>query len=395
TSDTEYVGKSYFDLRDEFFTRGCIEAASLCHRLAMPTVEDHINMLATNQEINDRFKIYENSLQIIIHKLRVHIKEKPHLCERTTLDFSQAKVISFDLKPIAEAGTDNAARIKLFTEYLLAMNIGMSKFFINKSILEGMPLIYHTYWKKQITEYGQVDKCLNLDEWHTLTVKKMVDMEEVSVPVAGSQYIDWLIKQAPKWRLNINMASHSAADFTSTMKDNATNVFIYSGIKGSELERVKNSFSLNETQVDALSSLHSPDERGSQMLWLYTVSVPRMKGVRGSAKVEYLCNGPMLWGLNTSARDLPHKLRLETEHSGKPWLKALCHEFPSGSMSKYREGLVEKLRESSIEAEALTKGIEEQLYDKAVRGIYTIQYGEELLNDARAVEDKILAQSRG
>lgn len=382
-------GKSYFDLRDEFFARGCMTGASLCHRMAMPTVDDYINLLSSDSEIGTRFeKTYGACKDMLSHKLRNHLQDKPHLCKPTTLDFAQAKIISFDLKPIAEAGTDNASRIRLFTEYLLAMNVGMNKFFINDSILEGMDTMYHSYWKKQIAEFGQVDKCLNLDEWHTLTVKQLSDNEEISVPVAGAQYIDWLIKQAPKWRLNVNMASHSAADFTTTMKDNATNVFIYSGIKGRELERIKKDFSLSETQVKALASLHSPDERGSQMLWLYTVKVPHMKSVRGSAKIEYLCNGSMLWGLNTSATDLPHKLRLEREHGDKPWLRALCHSFPTGSMSKHRQGLTEKLRESSIAAEAMTKGIEERLYDRAVESIFVLEHGQDVIDDARIIEQR-------
>lgn len=384
--ENERKYKSYYELRDAFFLKGSIEGASLAHRHAMPTVHDYLNMLTTDPTIQNRYnKVYPQACEIIAHKLKTHLREMPHLTKITTLDFSEANVISFDLKPIAEGATDNTSRIRLFTEYMLAMNIGMNKFFINDSILEGMSPLFVKFWKEKINQYSQVDKCLNLDEWHSLTIKSIEGGEEISMPVAGSSYIEWLIKQAPKWRLNINQASHSSSDFTAAMKDLATNVFIYSGTKGKELERITKDFGLTETQVEALKNLHSPDERGSQMLWLYSVKVPHMKGVRGSAKIEYLCCGTMLWGLNTSAKDLPHKLRLEREYGSKPWLKALCEAFPSGSMDKHRSGIIEHLRESNLETDEVAESVEEQLFKRVCRKLAELEYGAESMKDAEAI----------
>ncbi|MEZ8870298.1 hypothetical protein BCT01_08545 [Vibrio tasmaniensis] len=383
--------KSYFEIRDELFQKGSIEGASLAHRMAMPTIDDLIQTLTTDAAIKKRYqRIYPEGIETIAFKLRAHITLMPHLTSNTTLDFADAHVISFDLKPIVSESTDNESRIRLFAEYLLAMNIGMKKFFINETILNGMDDLYHAYWKKGINQYRNVDKCLNLDEWHALTVKMNNDRgDSISVPVAGAMYIEWLVKEAPKWRLNINQASHSASDFTSTMKEKATNVFIYSGTTGKEVDTLKKDFSLSETQVKALTSLHGPNgKQGSQMLWLYTVNLPNMNSIRGSAKVEFLCKGSMLWGLNTSAKDLPHKLRLENEHAGKPWLKGLCKAFPSGSMENYRNGLVQSLRESNIAAEQMEKGIEEQIYDKSIVAMNTLQFGTEVIEDSELIKQK-------
>ncbi len=384
--------KSYFELRDELFQMDCLEGASLAHRLAMPTVDDLIEVLSTDSELHIRYnRLYPNAVEKIIYKLRRHASSMPHLAGSTTLDLADAHIISFDLKPIVKESDDNDSRIKLFAEYLLAMNTGMSKFFIDESILQDMNPIYHQFWRKRINIYRNIDKCLNLDEWHALTIKKPNDNGDmVSLPVAGAAYLEWLIKQAPKWRLSINHASHSATDFTPTMKEKATNVFIYSGTTGDEVERLRNDFSLTDTQVKALKSLHGPNsEQGSQMLWLYSVNIPNMPGVRGSAKVEFLCKGSLLWGLNTSAKDLPHKLRLEAEYPDKPWLEALCKTFPKGSMDDYRLGLLEHLRESNIEAERASKGIEEVIYKKAVLEMKKLEYGEQTYEDAEKLKQSL------
>lgn len=384
--------KSYFDIRDELFLKGSVEGASQAHRYAMPVCDDLIDMLATDPSVIKRFEtIYPDLCEKMAHKLRTHRAAMPHLCSATTLDLSDASIISFDLKPITDNSTDNSARIRLFSEYLLAMNLGMSKFFINDGILDGMPPIFYDFWRQRIRQYGQVDKCLNLDEWHALTIKKTTESgETISMPVAGAAYIEMLIKEAPKWRLNINMASHSSADFTETMKQKATNVFLYSGTTGTELDALKNDFSLTDTELKALEGLHGPDaERGSQMLWLYTANIPNMNSVRGSAKVEFLCCGAMLWGLNTSAKDLPHKLRLEKEFGDKPWLKALVNAFPSGSMQSVRGAFIENLRESNIIAEDQTSGIEEKLFARTVKTMKVMQYGEDVIAESEALISEI------
>lgn len=383
--------KSYFDIRDELFKKGSIEGASLAHRFAMPTIDDLIETLTNSSSIKKRFDdIYPRALETIAFKLRAHITTMPHLSGTTTLDLADAHVISFDLKPIVTESTENEARIRLFTEYLLAMNIGMKNFFAHESILTGMNPIYHNYWKQSINKFRNVDKCLNLDEWHALTIKKIDDDgNAVSIPVAGAMYIEWLVKEAPKWRLNINQASHSSSDFTSTMKEKATNIFIYSGTTGNEIEMLRKDFDLNPTQVEALKNLHGPNGKvGSQMLWLYSVDIPGMQGFRSSAKVEFLVKGSMLWGLNTNAKDLPHKIRLETEYSGRPWLQALCQTYPSGSMQDQRRGLYEQLRESNIEAQRQTVGIEDRLLEKAIEQLQIIEYGKDVLDDAAIIRSR-------
>ncbi|MBF4437030.1 hypothetical protein ERJ77_21590, partial [Vibrio anguillarum] len=88
----------------------------------------------------------------------------------------------------------------------------MSKFFVNEMILDGMSPVFADYWRTNINKYQNVDKCLNLDEWHALTIKQTTEKgETISMPVAGAAYLEWLIKEAPKWRLNINQASHSSS----------------------------------------------------------------------------------------------------------------------------------------------------------------------------------------
>ncbi|NCO46011.1 MAG: hypothetical protein GW890_06180, partial [Vibrio sp.] len=99
-NEQEVEYKSYFELRDEFFIAGSMEGASLSHRLAMTTVDSLTELLSTDTAINKRFeKIYPGVIDKIRHKLQTHRSSMPHLANYTTLDFSDAHIISFDLKP--------------------------------------------------------------------------------------------------------------------------------------------------------------------------------------------------------------------------------------------------------------------------------------------------------
>lgn len=375
---------SYFEARDRFFKAGCMEGASQAHRLAMPTVDDLIDLVSSNQTLIQRFEeVHKGLLPVIASKLQTHRKRRKHLSQSTTLDLSDAHIICIDMKPIVEDSPSNEARLRLFNEYMLAMNTAIDKFFIHYEILDGMSPVFKPYWEDKIKQFGKVDKILNLDEWHALTIKTVTsDGKEISVPVGGAAYIDYLIKQAPKWRLSINMASHSPNDFTETMKGKATNVFIYSGFNKNEIETLKKDYSLNDEQAAQLETLHGPDaKRGSQMLWVYKANVDSMDGVQGSAVVEYLCSGLLLWGLNTSARDLPHKRRLQKEHPDAPWLEALLKAFPKGTMNEIRAAVMEEYRRSDLIAEQSGADIEERLYRLTLSELTHLQLGDRNMAD--------------
>ncbi|BCL74019.1 hypothetical protein TUMSATVNIG1_60050 (plasmid) [Vibrio nigripulchritudo] len=369
---------TYFDLRDQLFSIGNVKLASLAHQMAMPIVDDLIAELSSNQMLIEKFnKRFDGLCDRVAYKLTQHRSESSHLSSYTTLELEEAQFLSFDLKPMASDTKTNSGRIKLFSEYLLALDVGMRNFFLNESILEHMPISYRDYWKRKIEKYSGLPKNLTLDEWHLMTVKVTTESgETISTPVEGAKYIESLIKEAPKWGLSINISSHSANDFTPAMRDLATNVFFFGGYSGKELQQVVKCFDLNSDHEECLRELHGPRPGvGPEMLYRYRTNLDNAAdGGLGFARVSFLCCGPILWGLNSSAKDLPHKLRLEREFGDKDWLQALINAFPSGQMQPQRDELIHLInsREQDIEVEPC-------LYQMAVDSLEKLTYSPQVL----------------
>jgi intracellular multiplication protein IcmB len=372
---------AYFELRDRLFQLGLPKLAIKAHIHAMPTVENLIHTLSSNSTVRSKFaKTLPGLVDHIYYKLTQHASVAPHLSRHTTLDFQDAHIISFDLKPLTKEKNSKAGVIRLFSEYLLAMSISMRKFALTEDILSfpHMNPIYTDYWRERVNKYANLDKCLNLDEWHMMTIKQVTSEGKViSLPVAGAEYVDALIKEAPKWKMNINIATHSASDLTQTMRQKATNVFFYSGFDGEEAKELGELFNLKDKEIEALRNLHGPQAGvGTQMLHMQYINDSALKGGgRCMSIVEFLCTGSLLWALNTSARDLPHKLRLEREYGDKPWLQALIKAFPSGSMETMRLEILEQLRDRAYSLVG-DNTIEERLYAHAVNSLKSIIYSE-------------------
>ncbi|HGS4512527.1 TPA: hypothetical protein ACMDOZ_002223 [Vibrio cholerae] len=378
----EAIGEDYrlwIEIRDILFQLGYVEFAQRAHVRCIPTIDRIIDELSSNHRLNEKYaKTHPNVIDKIRFSLVKHASSSKHLTRHTTLDLHEARFISFDLKPLSSAKNSKSGVIRLFSEYLLAMTIIMRNFSISESILnfEHLNSIYLDYWRDKINKFANLNKCLNLDEWHLLSVKKSLpDGRVISEPVAGAEYLDGLIKEAPKWKLSINIATHSPNDLTQVMRQKATNIFFYSGFDGEEADEIKNLFNLSEDEVLALKALHGPQANiGTEMLYIHHINSPHIKGSgRCIKRIEYQCSGSLLWALNTSADDLPHKLRLESEFRDQPWLTALIDTFPNGSMDRERKELSEIMNERGFHDEDGAT-IETKLYQSVVARLQQLKY---------------------
>ncbi|MFV8385671.1 hypothetical protein ACNO5E_16395, partial [Vibrio parahaemolyticus] len=222
-------------------------------------------------------------------------------------------------------------------------------------------------------KYGHLPKCLAWDEWHALSVKETHDGKEYSKSQAGAEYVDFLIREAPKWDLSVSLASHRVADFTETMIGMSTNRFFFSGLEEEEIEVIRTKIGLTDSEVQALKDgLQSPKKGvGNEIFYQFKANnvSGSDKGVF-SAKVKYLCSGLLMWALSTDKKDMPHKIRLAREHGDKDWLSALYRAFPDGSMAGIRQEILKEMRES-LESDEKVEGrasdVEEYLYEKVLK----------------------------
>ncbi|MFG0447595.1 hypothetical protein [Vibrio sp. YQ_11] len=363
---------SLFQLRDMLFQRNLTDAAIKAHRLAMPTVSNMVQTLTNSPSIRDGHP--KELINAVKNMLNTHIQKMPYLSKASTIDFETAKIISFDMKPVSESKS-NQGKLDTFAQYLLAMHVGMKKFRTAEELVKRAPPLYREYWKNQFFEVSRLKKCLSLDEWHTLSVKATDnDGNEYSKSQAGAEYIDYLIREAPKWNLSINIASHRVADFTDTMKSMSTNRFFFAGLEEKEIKSVRTQMSLTDSEYKLLvDGIHGPQPGvGNELLFIFRARNVSGSGGREkfSARLKFLCSGMLMWALSTDKEDMPHKFHLEQEHPEKEWLEALYKAFPSGSMSEIREQIRKEMREqldSSQEVEGRTNDIEEHLYSEVIK----------------------------
>lgn len=347
---------SLFDLRDILFQKNEVKLAHIAHSLAMPLTKDLVETINQDPIIKSSYKeAYPGLIEYIKIRLSESETSMPFLSKPTTLRLSDARIIAFDMRPITGDKTP-AGVLKTFSQYLVAMHIGMEKFFLRDNyigeILGNMPELYEQYWRQRVKEYSPLQKCLSIDEWHALTISMTAkdSGKKVTQTVAGAAYLEYLIKETPKWGISINMASHTPSDFTDTMLSMASNQFIFSGSEGVVIDDLKEQFGLSNTEHKLLKSgLHGPKAGiGNEILFRYRAKVDSIDQSMFSTRIKFLCTGTMLWGLNSQSEDMPHKHQLENEHPDGPWLQALINKFPSGTMASEREEIKKRLRDKSI-----------------------------------------------
>lgn len=370
--DLSKTSISMYKLRDMLFQRNMHEAALKAHRLSMPTVNQMVQILSNSVQIKEGHS--EKLINAIKGMLNTHIKKMPYLTKPSTIDFQTANIISFDMKPVAKAKS-NQGKLDTFAQYLLAMHLGMRRFFLGPALASAAPPLYQKYWAEQVVANQGLKKCLSLDEWHALSVKaEDSNGKEYAKSQAGAEYIDFLIREAPKWGLSINLASHRAADFTETMKALSTNRFIFSGLEREEILSLQNQMGLSDSEVKLLlDGIHGPRGGvGNEIFYQFKSS--KIKGSGGSnvfsARIKYLCSGLLMWALSTDQNDMPHKFRLEMNHPEKDWLEALYKAFPKGNMSDLRESIRKEMREqlnSDQDVEGRTNDIEEFLHGEVLK----------------------------
>lgn len=363
------LNQSLFDLRDQLYQLGYFNAAMRAHRLAMPTVNTMIQRLSNSPDLKDSYD--SHLIAYVKGMLNSHVEKMPNLTKVSTIDFQQANIISFDMKPVAK-GKSNQGKLETFAQYLLAMQLGMRKFTLEESLVDSVSPLYRNYWISQIKSYGHLPKSLALDEWHALSVKAEHEGKEYSKSQAGAEYIDFLIREAPKWGMSINIASHRIADFTETMIAMSTNRFFFSGLEQEEIETIQRKVGLTESEANVLKEgLQSPQAGvGTEIFYQFKATVPYAQSQVFSAKVKYLCSGLLMWALSTDKKDMPHKIRLEREHGDKEWLTAIYETFPQGSMSTTRKEILKEMRERLDSDEKVAEhetDVEEHLYQMVLQ----------------------------
>jgi len=326
---------TWWEVVDALFIAGFHHEAFLAQRYAMPLLADAASICRT-QIIEDLYgKIIAPTGETLINAfgrmISSAVREYPVLSRVTSFDLGEAKIVSLDLDEVAKGGGDAADR-QTAVMYMLARYILGKNYYLTEDNVEDMPEHYREYHRKRITEIREDQKCLVFDEFHR-TSKARAVREQVILDM----------REGRKWKVQISLISQSLDDFDEIMVEFATGVYIMDAGQAQTIEKCARIFGLSETaQVALRTRVHGPREGGATFFVQYSTK----NGVNQQLVTSTL--GPIeLWSFSTTVEDALLRNQLYKRIGPKEARRVLATLFPAGSVQKYVEDRLNRMREQT------------------------------------------------
>ena len=347
---------TWWQITDRLFEKGKKSLAETAQRYAMPLLSDLI--VAVNQHaILDLYQSIqlENSetfIQYFCRNITALIKTFPSINMVTKLSVS-AKIVSFDLASVMSGGSAKDARTSVIA-YMLVRHLTSSYFFVKSHDLGHLAPMYATYHQKKIKELLMIPKRIVFDEFHRTHGCK---------PILRQVITD--MREGRKQNIQIALASQSLSDFSLTMLEFATSIFILSGGNQSALKQTVEHFGLNDTEALALKNcVHGPSVSGMNFIAQFHTT----KGINTQLLNLTLC-AYELWIFTTTAEDVYLKTGLSEYLDILHALKMLSSRFPDGTAKPYFETQLKLYPSKTFKqiAHELVENMAGEYYEKVVR----------------------------
>ncbi|WP_432262879.1 IcmB protein [Cupriavidus sp. TMH.W2] len=313
---------TWWEMVDALFDLGEFRVAEVAQRYAVPTLTDILRAASDpairashGDEVVEEFQKMIGLSDLDIFK------------GETQFDVSTSRIMALDLQDVAQQGSASA-RKNTTLMYMAALNAFTRKFSIIK---EDLPLIaekYRAYYSRRIEEYGEEYKRLFIDEYHKTGAQGSKD-EKFSEILRGS--IEVFGRESRKWMLEIALASQLPDDFEA-LADLATSIFILDQGNEQTRERIKNIFSLSETETTALRNYVKGALPGVGSTILAKI---KTKDGDLSQLMTATSGGLELWALSTTGEDRALRTKLYEEMPAREARRILKQRFPKGTCKDY------------------------------------------------------------
>jgi intracellular multiplication protein IcmB len=326
---------TYWELFDYFHNNEEFKKAAYVQKFAMPTIRD-LSAATRNPLIISDFENLklENSADIIsyMYNRLVYFEGKfPAFSGHTVLNFSQAKIISLDLQPVAGNSTElQAHKTSIF--YMLAQEVLTRNFLFDTDMLDYIDSNYHEYHKTNINAVKDTPKGLYFDEFHTTSMPG-----EKEQPVF-SKIIQRSIESLVRVRIRVEnieviLVSQNPRDFSGALKDLYTSAFIIGGgEEGSHI--IKDTFGLSEDMRKIVPELGKPGSNGTSFIMINNTN-------KGNYK--HILFNPLpaiqLWGTSTTNEDVRIREYLYERIDPVRARKLLELYFPKGGAKSFVENM--------------------------------------------------------
>lgn len=324
---------TWWEVTDALFLAGFTHEAALAQRHAMPLLAEAAAICRT-PAVEDLYgKITAPTGETLINAfsrmISAAVREYPILSQPTRFDLGEAKVVSLDLDEVAKSGGDAANR-QTAVMYMLARYVLARNFYLTEENVADMSASYKAYHEKRIVEIREDPKRLVFDEFHR-TAKTSAVRDQVIVDM----------REGRKWKVQVALLSQSIDDFDKVMIEFATSIFIMDAGPEQAIRRTADVFGLSETAQYALrNQVHGPREGGATFLAQFATK----DGINTQLLTSTL--GPIeLWAFNTTAEDANVRNQLYRKIGPAESRRILGAIFPSGTVTKYLENRLAKIKE--------------------------------------------------
>lgn len=321
---------SWWEVVDFLNANGQETLAVLAQRQAVPIVPNLIAVATQNDSIQGTYGekggvtlgtgSTESVAQAFSRMLSDALRDFRILTKPTRLDFSRARIKSIDLQDVAPQGSDAAER-QTGMMYMLALHSLTAHYFLDTEYLDQYPSAVREFHRRRVKEIRNMPKRIVCDELHRAPGGVIKTLERIG-------------REGRKKKFQIALISQQLGDFSENLVKLSTTRFILGQLEPTEIEEVKRTFNLTETDIQVLSSnlVHGPKAGvGSAFLMSYNTK----EGT--CSQVVRMKKGPReLWSYSTTTEDNTVAKMVKDVLGEVEGLRALCLSYPQASiMSEY------------------------------------------------------------
>lgn len=339
---------SYWQIVDALFLSKRYREARVAQTFAVPVLSDAATILTQSENLKNYYAIRKDAgdeglIDEFKRKLKEVLERYPMLNDVTKIDFANAKIVTLDLDEVVKPGLikNNSlmymvARYILGKDFYVAEDEAMSTPAKDINILNhGVPYQkYQEFHRKNFIKIREEKKRINLDEFH-LTRGSVIVRDQVESDM----------RLGRKYNVEIILLSQFVNDFSETMLEAASAVYIMSNMSEAQIKYAQPLFDLNETEQVLVSNTLGRSER--MFLGRYKMG-NKYKGVEkwASFRMTATLSPEELWAYNTTTINASVRDNLYKKLGARKTLSILGQLYPEG---------VQGLLESGIKADNLTE----------------------------------------
>lgn len=310
----------WWELVDEFFKIGDLRTAKLCQIQAVPTLVDLIEVVKSNEDFKEVYE--EQEINNIVRLISDSLTLYPMFSDRTKLDLSDARVLSFDLNDVAPDGKgDKSAAKKSALMYSFSTIYGLRNFFYEENTYKKAPSIYKKYLGDLYFEYRNIPKRFVVDEYHRGGIIEKFNGEIVRI-----------FRESRKWNMSNCLLSQDIGDFSPEIRSLCSARFILSS-KGADYKNYKNIFNFDNDIANVLrTKLTGASADGLP----FVLNFDTKEGEFTQFLYSTL-SGMELWATTSTSEDVDMFKAVNSVFETKKAIEILAKEFPDGSVKSHIE----------------------------------------------------------